>query len=66
MAQAVGCYCKRRGCRRGRPLCRRADNPRNLTCQCCAYHYPHRLGSGRCLANPKGAERMNELAWGAA
>lgn len=60
------CYCKKRGCRRGRPLCRRTDSQRNLTCQCCAYHYPHRLGSGRCLANPKGAERMNELAWGAA
>lgn len=58
------CYCKRRGCRRGRPLCRRSDNPRNSTCNCVGYHFPHRLGSGRCQANPAGAERMNRLAYG--
>lgn len=35
----------RKGCRRGRPLCRwRRPRP----CDCGAYHYPHREGSGRC------------------
>jgi hypothetical protein len=58
------CYCRKPGCRRARPLCRRTDNPRNVTCNCGSYHYPHRLGSGRCLAHLQGRDRMNELAWG--
>jgi hypothetical protein len=59
------CYCKRKGCRPGRPLCRRADaKPRNARCYCCAYAFPHRVGSGACLSNPKGPERLNELIYG--
>lgn len=64
MSHPKHCYCLKRSCRRGRPLCRRADNPRNVTCQCPAYHYPHRLGSGNCTANPRSAERMNAIVWG--
>lgn len=60
----VGCYCLKPGCRRGRPLCRRTDNPRNFTCYCSNYHYPHRLGSGQCSANPRAVERMNALCYG--
>lgn len=54
----IGCYCKRPECRPGRPLCRRTDNPRNVTCTCDHYHYPHRAGSGRCVQNPEGMARM--------
>lgn len=62
-----GCYCQRKGCRPSRPLCRRLDaNPRNRGCNCGSYHFPHRTGSGLCIHNPKGQERMNELAYGKA
>lgn len=54
MSCPTRCYCRKPACRLGRPLCRRTDNPRNITCNCGSY----------CLANPKGAERMNQLAWG--
>ena len=39
-----------RGCRRGRPLCRwrRAENPKRRACGFDAYHFPHRIESGRC------------------
>ncbi len=61
------CYCKKKGCRPGRPLCRRVDaRKRNATCYCTNYHYPHRAGSGLCIENPKGQERMNELCYGVA
>lgn len=50
--------CFKPACRKARPLCRRKDNPRNDTCNCGNYPYPHRLGSGRCQAHPKAAERM--------
>lgn len=64
----VACsLCKKRDCRPGRPLCRRPDRvKRSHTCYCNSYHYPHRSGSGRCLDNPKGADRMNELCYGVA
>lgn len=61
-----GCTCLKRNCRRGRALCRRQDNPRNLNCNCPAYHFVHRIGSGRCLSNPKGVERMNAVVYGSA
>ncbi len=64
MSHPAHCYCLKRGCRRARPLCRRTDNPRNVTCNCHSMHYPHRIGSGVCLYNTKGAERMNALAYG--
>ena len=64
MAHPAHCYCLKRACRRGRRLCRATDNRRNVTCFCANYHYPHRIGSGLCQFNPKGAERMNALAWG--
>lgn len=37
------------GCRVGRPKCRWRRRP--TMCWCCAYHYPHRDGGGRC--NPR-------------
>ncbi len=58
------CYCRKPGCRKGRPLCRRTDNPRNVTCNCSNYWYPHRIGSGRCQFNPAGQDRMNLLVYG--
>lgn len=61
---AVMCSCKKRGCRRARPLCRRTDSARNLTCGCPAYGWPHRVGSGLCWHGSTGQERMNALAWG--
>jgi hypothetical protein len=45
-------------------MCRRTDNPRNETCNCANYWYPHRIGSGQCQYNAKGQERMNALAYG--
>jgi hypothetical protein len=54
----ITCRCKKRGCRRGRPLCRRKDNPRNVTCTCDHYDYPHRMGAGRCVQHPEGMQRM--------
>lgn len=64
MNHPARCYCHKPACRRGRPLCRRTDNPRNVTCNCPNLHFPHRLGSGLCVSNPKAQARMNELAWG--
>jgi hypothetical protein len=64
MTKIRGCTCHKRACTRGRPLCRRTDSPRNVTCNCGNYPYPHRLGSGRCQAHPEGQARMNELAYG--
>lgn len=61
----MSCSCKRKGCRKGRPLCRRKDSKRNQTCGCPAYGWPHRVGSGRCFHSKKGAEKMNALAYGA-
>lgn len=58
-------YCTRKDCRRGRPLCRRPDRKaRDQRCTCGAYHYPHRSGSGRCVDNPNGQDRMNALVYG--
>lgn len=39
-----------KGCHRARPLCRamRATHPRRSVCNCPAYWFPHRVGSGRC------------------
>lgn len=49
--------CRRRGCRPGRPLCKRMrlkkDNQR--PCDCGGYHHPHRTGSPRCASNPNSA-----------
>lgn len=64
MAHPSRCYCLKRGCRRGRRLCRATDNPRNATCNCASMHYPHRIGSGTCQYHPNGLERMNSLAYG--
>jgi len=50
--------CFKPKCRKARPLCRRIDNPRNYTCNCNNYPFPHRRGSGRCQENPNAAERM--------
>jgi len=58
------CSCGRKGCRRARPLCRRRDNPRNKTCTCGNYHFPHRTGSGLCANTERGASRMNALVYG--
>ena len=63
MSKRRGCTCpdkRKRRCRRGRPLCRRQDNPRNLTCTCSAYWYPHRVGSGQCLSHPDSEKRQFE------
>lgn len=40
----------RKGCRRGRPLCRwmRARNPYRRVCNCPAYPFPHRARGGAC------------------
>jgi hypothetical protein len=69
--QVRGCTCanpyrlgSKHKCTPGRPLCRRTDSKRNRTCNCDAYPYVHREGSGRCFANPNSTERMNELAYG--
>lgn len=50
--------CRKPACRKARPLCRRADNARNGQCNCGNYHFPHRVGSGRCQANPSATARM--------
>lgn len=58
-------YCTKKDCRRGRPLCSRPDRkPRDRQCQCDNYPFPHRTGSGRCLYNAQGQERMNALVYG--
>lgn len=46
-------------CRPARPACRWRRRERGL-CECVAYHYPHRSGSGRCLEGPHGAERYEQ------
>jgi hypothetical protein len=59
---ASECTCKRRECRKGRPLCaaRRRTSPRYRNqCNCGAYAFPHRPDAGRC--NP---EVINRLLWG--
>lgn len=57
-----GClYCRRRGCRRSRPLCRerRLEKPNQRKCECGGgYHFPHRAGSPLCEKNPKGSEAI--------
>jgi hypothetical protein len=50
--------CGKPHCRRARPLCRRKDNPRNLTCECGGYPFPHRVGSALCRLNPSSQARM--------
>lgn len=39
-----------RACRKARPRCRwrRALSPTRRVCECPAYHFPHRSGSGAC------------------
>ena len=62
-----GCTChgeRKAKCRKGRPLCRRSDVPRNVTCNCGAYHFPHRTGSGLCLDNPRSQQRLNKVLYG--
>ena len=49
---------------RPRPRCGRTDSPRNMTCYCSNYHFPHRTGSGRCQFHPDGAQRMAEYVYG--
>lgn len=41
-------HCKE--CRKGRPLCRwrRKLTKKYKKCDCDRYHFPHRMGSGRC------------------
>ncbi len=56
--------CFQTKCRRARPLCRRKDNPRNLTCTCSAYHFAHRIGSGRCIHHPDSEKRQFEANTG--
>ena len=50
------------GCRPARPLCRwmRRVQPQRRACECGAYHFPHRFGSGRC----QHPERMELYVYG--
>lgn len=64
--QKLCTICRSVKCRRGRPCAKRKDNPRNATCYCTNYHFPHRTGSGRCESNSAGIARMNELVYGVA
>jgi len=71
MSAVRGCACadpyrlgSKHKCTPGRPLCRRTDSKRNQTCYCGGHHFPHRLGSGTCMANPRAQERLNELVHG--
>lgn len=47
-----------KGCHPARPLCRwmRRVQPQRQMCDCGAYHFPHRRGSGAC-GDPMKAER---------
>lgn len=55
-------WCGKPGCRPARPLCAkmRAKTLKYQACDCGAYHYPHRRGSGRCNFHPDGAARQWE------
>lgn len=51
------CTCRKKECRRGRPLCRaRRKTSRRYRhlCDCGLYGFPHRPNSGRC-GNPEQA-----------
>ena len=52
-----------KGCRLGRPLCRwrRATNPKRRVCECPAYWFPHRIGSGLC--GDKGILEREQARW---
>lgn len=52
----------RKGCRKGRPLCRyrRAETQKYKRCSCSAYWFPHRAKSGLC-GDP---EKLSREIWG--
>lgn len=62
---STGHWRHRGGCCPGRPTCRYQRREAGI-CHCEAYHYPHRVGSGRCLYGPEGPERMDRYVHGPA
>jgi len=49
-------WCRKPGCRRGRPLCRKARSAteKYRVCECGGYQFPHRRASGACQYNATG------------
>jgi hypothetical protein len=54
----MSCSCRKRDCRKARPLCgtMRAKTLKYKKCDCGSYHFPHRRSSGACV-HAKDAER---------
>ncbi len=59
-------WCGSAACRTARPLCAkmRAKTLKYQVCECPAYHYPHRRGSGRCDFHPDAVVRQFEAFTG--